>query len=80
MEGSFMNINIGEQLKKLRDEKGKTLKEVAKVTGLSDSYINLMENNKREPTISALKKLAPYYGVSLGFFFLKIILLMITLG
>lgn len=56
--------NFGERLKELRLEKGLTQKQLANEIGNVQSAIAYWENNKQEPTISALKKLCKYFGVS----------------
>lgn len=56
--------NFGERLKELRLEKGLTQKQLAKEIGNAQSAIVYWETNKQEPTISALKKLCNYFGVS----------------
>lgn len=49
---------LGEKIRKVRKEQGLTLKEIAKLTGLSTSYISQIERNTVEPSISALRKIA----------------------
>lgn len=56
--------NFGERLKELRLEKGLTQKQLANEIGNAQSAIVYWETNKQEPTISALKKLCKYFGVS----------------
>ena len=56
--------NFGERLKELRLERGITQKELANEIGNAQSAIVYWEANKQEPTISALKKLCNYFGVS----------------
>lgn len=48
----------------MRLEKGLTQKQLANEIGNAQSAIVYWETNKQEPTISALKKLCKYFGVS----------------
>lgn len=52
-------------IKLIRKQKGMTQGDLAKATGLSISYISLIEQGKRDPSISTLEKLAAGLGVSL---------------
>lgn len=56
--------NFGDYLRKLREEQRWSLRQVAAKTGVSVSYITLIENGKRKaPGPEILKKLAPVYKV-----------------
>lgn len=50
-----MNIVSGEQIRKLRQEKGLTLKELAEITGLDASTISKVETSTRNPQKTTLK-------------------------
>lgn len=45
-------------LKEIRENANLTQEQLAKLTGLSLRYISLLENNKRNPSDKAKKKLA----------------------
>lgn len=62
-------MNIGENIKKIRKEKGLQQKEVAAKVGSDQSNYNKMENGKREPSAMVLKKLSDLFGVPVDFFF-----------
>lgn len=49
---------LGDRLKELRTSQGITQKELAKQLGVSASAVGLYEQNRREPDISTIKKLA----------------------
>lgn len=53
-----MKVRIGERLKKVRLEKGYTLKDVAGVSGYSKALISRIENENVSPSISSLLKIA----------------------
>lgn len=63
-----MNNTFGEKLKDLRKEKGLTQKQLADNIGQSQSTIFYWESNQQEPSISALKRLCIYFGVSADYF------------
>jgi len=53
-----MNKNIGKTIRQLREHRNQTLKDLAVTTGLSLSYLSLIERNKRDPSLSNLSKIA----------------------
>lgn len=53
-----MSETFGEFLRKSRKEKGLTLIELSKKSGVSNPYISQIENNKFKPTPKILEKLA----------------------
>lgn len=66
----FTTMQLGPYLKELRDAKGWSLREAAKRTGLSHSYIDDLERGvsratgkPTSPTVEALKALANGYGI-----------------
>ncbi|NMF06873.1 helix-turn-helix domain-containing protein [Clostridium beijerinckii] len=59
-----MNNAFGENLHKLRINRGLSLKDVEHQLGLSASYIHRLESgNRSNPSISVLKMLSDFYGV-----------------
>ena len=58
-------MNIGENIKKYRKEKGMTQEELAQYCGLSKNGLWNYENNRREPTIDVLIKISDALEVSL---------------
>jgi transcriptional regulator with XRE-family HTH domain len=56
--------NFGEYLRTLRTEKRLSLREVEELSGVSNSYLGLIERGQRPiPGADILKKLAPVYDV-----------------
>ncbi|WWU64686.1 helix-turn-helix transcriptional regulator [Clostridium baratii] len=51
-------MNIGENIKKIRIKKGISRKKLAKELNVSEPTISRYENNKREPNLETLKKIA----------------------
>lgn len=56
-------MEIGSYLKELRLKNNLTTKQVELKTGISNSYISLIERNKRKPSAGILNKLAKAYQV-----------------
>jgi transcriptional regulator with XRE-family HTH domain len=63
------NCVSGTRLKKLRLNGKLTLKDVARVTGLSVSLISRIENEDISPSIETLSKLAKFFGVKVSCLF-----------
>lgn len=61
MELSLKEMGI--YLKRLREEKGLSTREVYELSKVSNSYLSLVENGHRRASAVVLKKLAPVYGV-----------------
>jgi transcriptional regulator with XRE-family HTH domain len=60
----FMANVLGEELRRLRIEKGATLREVEDETDISNAYISQLENGKAEqPSPRVLHKLAEFYKI-----------------
>lgn len=57
------NIELGEYLEEARIIKGLSTYDVNKLTGISQSYISLLEKGKRRASAIILKDLAPIYDL-----------------
>ncbi len=64
-------MNIGSKIRKLRKEKKLTLEELSKKTGLSLSYISLIERGLKNPSLKALEKIAECFGINPAMLFLN---------
>jgi len=53
-----LSQQIAKQIKQLRRNSGWSLKTLAQKTGFAKSYLSEIENNKKEPPISSLTKIA----------------------
>lgn len=62
-------MSISRQLKKLRKEKGFTLKELSIKSSVSISFISDIENGRRKPSIEKLKDLSEALGLPIESFF-----------
>jgi transcriptional regulator with XRE-family HTH domain len=58
-------MDLGSRLRALRTASGRTIAAVAAVAGLSVPYIANLENDRGNPTLAALERLAEALGVRL---------------
>jgi len=58
------NMNFGDKLKLLREEKELTTRELSKIFNLGKSTISNYENNVRKPDYEMIRKFADYFHVS----------------
>jgi transcriptional regulator with XRE-family HTH domain len=63
-------VTLGNAIKLVRTASGTKQGVLAKNLNVSANYLSLVENGKREPSISFLKRLAGALGVPVGIFFL----------
>jgi len=59
-----ISMKLGVFLKELRIKNNLTIMQVEVKTGISNSYISLIERNKRKPSVEILHKLAKTYKVT----------------
>ena len=62
-------MTVGENVRKIRKEKGLSILDVREATGLSKSTISELENDKSSPTIETLQKIANALNVDVEDFF-----------
>lgn len=55
---------FGNRLKTLREERGLSQVELAKILNIANSTLSLYESGSREPNFEILKKIANYFNVS----------------
>jgi transcriptional regulator with XRE-family HTH domain len=60
---------VGAHVRRLRIDKGLTLRSLASQTGFSPSFMSQVENGQVSPSISSMEKIAEALGVTLGEFF-----------
>lgn len=68
---SELNVQIGQLLKGLRDERGWSLREFGLIVGMNKTYLGDIELGKRNPTINSLEKIVAGYGLTVREFFAK---------
>jgi predicted transcriptional regulator/transcriptional regulator with XRE-family HTH domain len=59
-------VRIGGHVQRLRREKGVSQAQLAQALGISPSYLNLIEHNRRRITVDLLLKFARFFGVEAG--------------
>lgn len=62
---------LGDKIKKMREERGLSQKEVALTVDIDRGQYSRIETNKVEPTISTLEKIAVAFKIDLEDFFKK---------
>lgn len=60
---------IGDLVRRLREQRGQSLRAFAGVTGFSPSFISQLENGQVSPSIDSMERIANALGVNLGEFF-----------
>jgi len=55
---------LGDNLKRIRTEKGVSQADIAKSLGVSRGFVSNIENGKRNPTLSTISRLAEALNVS----------------
>lgn len=61
--------DLGNRMRSIRKQKKLTLKDVAHMTGLTESLISQIENRKANPSVATLFAVSRVLGVSIGEFF-----------
>lgn len=62
------NKKVGEKIRRIRESKGLSLKELALRAALSEEQMNSIENENQLPSLAPLLKIAQVLGVRLGTF------------
>jgi transcriptional regulator with XRE-family HTH domain len=57
---------LGPKLRSLRRDRGMSLQQVADATGISSSFLSLVENGKNDLTVARLIRLVAYYGIAVS--------------
>jgi len=64
-------MEIGSRIKNLRINQRVTLKELAKKTGLTTSFLSQLERNLTSPSVKSLEKIAQALNTKVGYFFFE---------
>ena len=62
-------MDIGNQIKKFRTERGYTVNKLANLAGISQSYLRDIELGKKDPTVETLSYICDALQISLADFF-----------
>jgi transcriptional regulator with XRE-family HTH domain len=57
-------MSLGDNIKKIREQKGLLQKQVANELGIGYTNYNKMENGNREPSVAELQKLAKLFNLT----------------
>jgi len=60
-------MNFGQRLRKLREQKKITQKELSKLLQVSESAIGMYERGDREPNFETIDKIADYFNVQIDY-------------
>jgi transcriptional regulator with XRE-family HTH domain len=58
-------VNLGGRLKRLREQKGLSVRGLARELGFSPSFVSQIENGKSQPSVATLYSLSQLLGVSI---------------
>ena len=64
-----LEIDIGSKIKGIRKEKGISIAELSKKSGVSAGLISQVERNAVNPSVATLWKISKSLNVSIGYFF-----------
>ena len=59
-------MDIGRAIKLCRSQKGWTLRELSKRSGIAVSHLSMIERNRRDASMSAMQELANAFGMPLN--------------
>ena len=62
-------MNLGQAIKLCRTRRGVSQADLARQAECSVSYLSMLENNKRDPTLSTMTKIAHALRVPVGILF-----------
>jgi len=65
-----LSKKLGQNIKRIREKRGLSQGDISRKLNMDRGYISNLENGKRNPTLSSIKKLAEALGVE-PFEFLK---------
>jgi len=62
-------MKLGSRIRSIRKEKRLTLKDVARMTNLTESLLSQIENNKAQPSITSLMAISKMLNTPIAYFF-----------
>ena len=63
------NCNIGNRIKELRTEQGLSQEQLALSSGITTTYLGLLERNLKNPTVKVLEQICTALHIELSAFF-----------
>jgi transcriptional regulator with XRE-family HTH domain len=64
-----LSVDVGTRLRELRQERGKSMRALARISGLSTNALSMIERGRTSPSVSTLYKLAEALEVPITAFF-----------
>ena len=64
-----MTETLGATIRRARETRGQSLKQLAQATGLTQSFHSQVENDRTSPSVASLRKIAEALDTSIGTFF-----------
>ena len=64
-----LSVDVGGRLKELRQERGKSMRALARSSGLSTNALSMIERGRASPSVSTLYKIADALEVPITAFF-----------
>jgi transcriptional regulator with XRE-family HTH domain len=64
-----ISVDVGDRLKELRQERGRSMRALARLSGLSTNALSMIERGRTSPSVSTLYKLAEALEVPITAFF-----------
>jgi transcriptional regulator with XRE-family HTH domain len=64
-----MTESLGATIRRAREKRGQSLKQLAQATGLTQSFHSQVENDRTSPSVASLRKIAEALETSIGTFF-----------
>jgi transcriptional regulator with XRE-family HTH domain len=64
-----VSVDVGDRLKELRQERGRSMRALARLSGLSTNALSMIERGRTSPSVSTLYKLADALEVPITAFF-----------
>jgi transcriptional regulator with XRE-family HTH domain len=68
-EDEILTMDVGSRLRQLRSERGKSMRALARDSGLSTNALSMIERGRTSPSVSTLYKLAEALEVPITAFF-----------
>ncbi len=68
-ENEILTVDVGARLKQLRSERNKSMRALARASGLSTNALSMIERGRTSPSVSTLYKLAEALEVPITAFF-----------
>lgn len=68
-DNHILTIDVGARLRQLRTERGKSMRSLARASGLSTNALSMIERGRTSPSVSTLYKLAEALDVPITAFF-----------